>query len=251
VLRFFIAFCVIFLSIVVVVVVLVIAKGPAIVGWFVPTPSPGQMYPPAPAMPPPVSTPVEALLSQYESFLKSKAPAVFAALQPGLTDAEIDALEMKHGLKLTADLRGLYRWRNGTRPSANLDAFPNHQFVPLDVALSNRDDLRKQVSGTTPAQQQAYATYAGYRDAWVGLIVDAAGDGYFYDPARTEAQGSFFFCFAEDASYEFFPAFRNYLAAVVAGQQSGVFTASPGGVDTADFAKAQQLWEQAGAAPQR
>jgi hypothetical protein len=96
-----------------------------------------------------------------------------------------------------------------------------------------------------------YATYAGHRDTWVGLIQDGAGDGYFYDPARTEAQGSFFFCFAEDGSYVFFPAFRNYLAGVVAGQKSGVFTAGPTGVDTADFGKAEQLWKCYGAEPKR
>jgi hypothetical protein len=63
--------------------------------------------------------------------------------------------------------------------------------------------------------------------------VDLAGDGYFYDPGRSEAQGWFFFCFAEDGSYVFFRAFRNYLAAVVEGEKTNVFTGGPGGVDTA------------------
>jgi hypothetical protein len=132
--------------------VLLRIKGPSMLGWFLPVPSPEEMYPPAPAMPPAVSTPIEDLLSQHEAFLKSKAPRVFSSLQPGLSDAEIDALETKHGLKLTSDLRALYRWRNGTPPGANVDAFPNHRFVPLDVALTNRDDLRKQVKAGTPAQ---------------------------------------------------------------------------------------------------
>jgi hypothetical protein len=83
------------------------------------------------------------------------------------------------------------------------------------------------------------------------VIVDLAGDGYFFDPGRSESQGSFFFCFAEDGSYEFYPAFRNYLAAVVAGEKAGVFVAGTGGVDTADFGKAQELWQRYGAAPQR
>jgi len=201
-------------------------------------------------MPPTVATEVEDLLAQYEAFLKTKTSAVFSALQPGLSDTKIDAIEKEYHLKLTDDLRALYCWHNGTQLTANVDAFPNHQFVPLDVALANREDLRRQVQAGTPAQQQAYAALAGHRGAWLGLIVDPAGDGHFFDPDRTESQGSFFFCFAEDSSYVFYPAFRNYLAAVVEGEKAGIFVAGPRGVDTADFVKAQQLWERYGAAPQ-
>ncbi|MBW3538979.1 MAG: SMI1/KNR4 family protein [Planctomycetes bacterium] len=202
-------------------------------------------------MPPAVSTPVENLLSQYEAFLKSKAPSVLSALQPGLTDSEIDALERQHGVKLTSDLRALYRWRNGTPRSANIDAFPDHQFVPLDVVFADRDELRKQVKAGTPEQQQVYAAFAGHRDEWLGLIVDVAGDGHFFDPGRSESQGSFFFCFAEDGSYVFYPAFRNYLAAVVNGQKAGVFAAGSLGIDTTDFEKALELWQRYGAAAPR
>lgn len=90
-----------------------------------------------------------------------------------------------------------------------------------------------------------------FPDPWVGLIVDAAGDGYFFDPKRSESEGSFFFCFAEDGNYVFYPAFRNYLAAVVEGQKAGIFVAGPHGVDTADFVKAQALWDRYGAQPAR
>jgi cell wall assembly regulator SMI1 len=245
--RVLIAVGVIFLAFVVLAVVLLRVVGTSMVGWLLP--SPEGMYPTAPAMPPVVSTRVEDLLSQYEAFLKSKAPAVFSALQPGLSDSEIDALEARHGLKLTPDLRALYRWHNGTPRSANVQAFPNHEFVPLDVALANRDALRKQVDAGTPQQRQAYEAFAGHRDAWVGVIVDLAGDGYFFDPGRSESQGSFFFGFAEDGSYVFYPAFRNYLAAVVEGQKAGVFMGGARGVDTADFVKAQELWQRFGAVP--
>jgi cell wall assembly regulator SMI1 len=248
--RGLIAACVIS-AIVFLAVVLLWMNRDAILLSLLSVPTAEQAYPHAPPMPPAVSTPVEDLLAKYETFLKSKAPAVFAALQPGLSDAQIDALEATHGLKLTGDLRALYRWRNGTPRAANVFAFPDHRFVPLDDALTERTVLRKQVKGTTPLQQKAYARLTGYRDAWVGLIVDDAGDGHFFDPGRSEAQGSFFFCFAEDADYVFYPAFRNYLAGVVAGADAGVFTAGPLDVDTADFARAQQLWEQFGGAPRR
>jgi hypothetical protein len=249
--RIYIAIGVALLVLIVAVVALVRLKGPAMLSRFFPIPSPEEMYPPAPAMPPVVAIPVEDLLATYEAFLKANAPAVLGVLQTGLSDSDIDKLETLHSIKLTNDLRALYRWRNGTPQSANLNAFPNHEFVPLDVALTNRDELRKQVESGTPEEQQIDAAYAGHRDAWLGLIVDLAGDGHFFDPARSESQGSFFFCFNEDGSSIFYPAFRNYLAAVVEGQKAGVFVTGPRGVDTADFVKAQALWQQFGAAPQR
>jgi cell wall assembly regulator SMI1 len=249
--RIFIAAGVAILVLVVAAVALIRLNWPALLSSFYPTLSPDEMYPPAPAMPPVVAAPVDDLLAKYEAFLKAKAPSVLAALQPGLSDAEIDKLEAAHSIQLTSDLRALYRWRNGTPRSANLDAFPNHEFVPLDVALANRDDVRKQVKTQTPEQQQVDAAFAGHRDAWLGLIVDLAGDGHFFDPTRSESEGSFFYCFNEDGSYIFYPAFRNYLAAVVDGEKVGIFVAGPRGVDTADFVKAQALWERFGAAPER
>lgn len=205
-------------------------------------------YPPAPPMPSVVSESTDELLVKYEQILKDRAPAVLSSLKPGLTDAEIDTLESKNGFKLTADVRALYRWHNGTASSAaTVDVFPDHRFIPLDQAVVDRDTLRGQVKSSSPAEQRAYASLAGYRDAWLDVIVDPAGDGYFFDPARSEPQGSFFFCFAEDGSYVFFPAFRNYLAAVLHGNESGTFAFGTLGAETKDFASAQALFLQFGA----
>jgi hypothetical protein len=116
--------------------------------------------------------------------------------------------------------------------------------VPLDEALATRQAVLDQVAAGSPAQQQAYATFAGHRDAWLGLIADGAGDGCFFDPARSEKEGSFFFCFAETGDYVFYPAFRNYLAAVIDGHEAGVFRFGNRG---ADFARAESLWGRYGA----
>ena len=209
------------------------------------------LYPQAPTMPPIVVTPVEELLSQYETFLKVKAPVVFASLQPGLTDSEIDVMEQKYSLKLPPDIRALYRWRNGTASTANVEAFPDHRFVPLDVALATRDIDQHQAKVAPVLQRLAYRIVAGHRDSWIGLIVDAAGDGHYFDPNRSESQGSFFFCFAEDGRYVFYPAFRNYLAAVVECQKSALFASGPLGVSTADFLRTQKIWLKYGASPAR
>ena len=54
-------------------------------------PSRDFFYPPASTMPAPVATSIEDLLGRYEKILASGAPKVLSGLQPGLTDAEIDA----------------------------------------------------------------------------------------------------------------------------------------------------------------
>jgi cell wall assembly regulator SMI1 len=215
------------------------------IGMFVP--APGNQYPAAPKMPPVAAKTVDDLLARYERLLAGRAPRVLAALQPGLTDAEIDALESKHGFRLPPDLRSLYRWRNGNAMPTSPVAFPDHRFVPLDQALAERDQIKQQVRAGTAAQQAAFATFADYRGAWLGLVVDLAGDGYFFDPNRSEAEGSFFYHFAENGTYVFFPAFRNYLAAVVEGVEVGVFGFDNLGSDTADLQRAQALWRKYGA----
>ena len=211
-------------------------------------PPPGVLYPPAPKMPAVVAESAEALLARYEKMLAAKAPRAFAALRPGLTAAQIDALETKHGFKLTPDLRSLYRWRNGEPPNGPTHIFPDHAFVGLDEAVAARDIVRRQVKAQTPAQRQAYDVFAGHRGAWLDVLPDGAGDGYFFDPGRTEAEGSFFFSFAETGSYTFYPAFRNYLAAVVEGHEKGVFAFGAQGAYTVDFEKAEAIWARHGAA---
>jgi cell wall assembly regulator SMI1 len=214
-------------------------------------PAPGELYPRAPAMPPAVPEPVEDLLERFERILRDRAPDVLASMQPGLTDVRIDELQSKHGFVLPHDLRALYRWRNGSPRDSRLDVFADHQFVALDEALSARDIYRRQSEDDTPAQRRAHATFSGHRDEWLDLIVDLAGDGYFFDPGRSEAEGSFFFCFAEDGSYVFFPTFRNFLAATIAGHESGVLKFASHGAETVDYVRARELWCRYGAANPR
>ena len=212
-----------------------------------PIPSPAQMYPDAPPMPAVVAEPPDVLLARFEGMLAQQAPQVLASLQPGLSDAQIDALEAKHQFKLTPDLRALYRWRNGSARDAKLAVFAEHRFAPLEEAIAKRDALRQQRQSAPADQRKLDDALIGHRDAWLGLIEDAAGDGYFFDPVRSEAQGSFFFCFAEDTTYVFFPAFRNFLAATIAGHESGALKFGPRGAETKDFGEAQKLWLRFGA----
>jgi cell wall assembly regulator SMI1 len=206
-----------------------------------------RMYPPAPKMPAIVPETPEKLLARFEQLLREKAPRVLAALQPGLSDAQIDALQTKGKFVLPPDLRALYRWRNGTPRDSDIDVFADHRFAPLDEAVADRDTLRYQVRSQGYFARQVFGLFAGHRQGWLGLIVDLAGDGYFFDPDRPESGGSFFFCFLEDGTYIFFPSVRNFLAATVEGHNKGVFKFGTRGAETADFARSFKLWEDYGA----
>jgi cell wall assembly regulator SMI1 len=223
--------------------VLVVVLG---LGWIlVPRAVQNFFYPPAPAMPAAVPETVETLLAQYERLLHDRSPKVLAATNPGLSDAQIDALEKKHQFTLPHDLRALYRWRNGTSDRF-VDTFADHRLVPLEEALAQRDALAGEVGKQGPFQRAMIWAFIGHRKGWLGVIVDASGDGCHFDPQRSESEGSFFFCFAEDMDYVFFPTFRNFLAATLEGQKSGVLGFGPQGAGTVDFERTVPLWDRYG-----
>src|SRR5881628_1301598 len=53
------------------------------------------------------------------------------------------------------------------------------------------------------------------KQSWVHVLDDGAGDGYFYDPERTDATGAFFYHMAEGGYYVWFPSFRNFVSGVM------------------------------------
>lgn len=54
-----------------------------------------------------------ALLEEYAAWLEQERPDYFKWLQPGATDAALDALEGDVGCEFPEALRVLYRWRDG------------------------------------------------------------------------------------------------------------------------------------------
>jgi cell wall assembly regulator SMI1 len=240
-------FLVVFGLLVVVVVIFSRIRPADLLIAYLGKPSAEELYPRPAMLPTVVNETVEELLARYEKLIEEKGPRIASTLQNGLTDAEIGALESQHHFKLTADLRALYHWRNGTPREALLNAFPGHEFTPLEDALKGRAAWQHELTAASPDDQRLHAVFTKHRESWLGLIVDGSGDGYFYDPDRLESEGSFFFSFAEDGHYIFFPAFRNYLAMVIEGCESGTFDFGDRGVETRDFEKSSMLQSKYGA----
>jgi len=172
-------------------------------------------YPKPHNLPPVVSQSVEQLLAHLQASLETNAAAVVRALQPGLPEAQISALEAQGGFRLSDDLRAFYRWHNGMATNSTLGLLPGQRFLPLEQCITERVVTEQQTSAAPSAQRAAFAVFAGHRKSWVHVLDDGAGDGYFYDPERTDATGAFFYHMAEGGYYIWFPSFRNFLSGVI------------------------------------
>ena len=204
-------------------------------------------YPKPKVLPPVVGHSTKFLLARLQLVLETNAPSVAAALQPGLSDAEITSLETSGGFRLSDDLRTLYRWHNGIARSNTVGLLPGQRFVPLDELVSERAIIRQQVSTATKVQKLAFAVFAGHRRTWIQIFDDRAGDGYFFDPNRSESEGAFFFHFAEGGYYLWFPSLRNFLSGVAECYESHFIKVANDnkGLDE-DYKETQKVWERLG-----
>lgn len=171
-----------------------------------PAPSDDELYPRPSELPQPTNRPLAELLAEYESAIQSLSPEAHETLQPGLSVEELDRLEDEYSIVLSADMRALYSWKNGSDPEKHIDVFPYMRFVPLAEALAARDSFRNSAK-----DKAVYDEWLGHRYSWVIVIEDAAGDGYFYDPDRREEASCFFYKSHDDVAYMFYPAIGNYI----------------------------------------
>lgn len=204
-------------------------------------------YPKPGSLPPVVSETMDQCLARLQATLDQHAPQVAQALQPGLSAAEITALEQKGGFRLSDDLRALYRWHNGMSASSTLGLLGLERFLPLEEIVQGQTVLRQQSAPANLVQRMAYAVFVGHRHSWVPVLTDNAGDGYFYDPERMDAEGAFFHHFAEDGSYLWFPSLRNFLAGLMECYETGAIkVAADGKKLEEDFSRSQKIWARFG-----
>ena len=224
-------------ALVVVIVVVLTLAGPSIQRSF--------FYPKPHGLPQVVSHTTEQLLARLQSVLETNAPFVASALQPGLSDAQIAVLESQSGFRLSDDLHALYRWHNGIARTSTIGLLAGQRFVPLDEIVQERSLVGQQVASGSGVQRAAYSVFVGHRTGWIQVLDDGAGDGYFYDPKRTDSEGAFFYHFAEDGHYLWFPSVRNFLAGVIECYESRAVRSGRDGKSLdEDFDRTQKIWER-------
>lgn len=206
----------------------------------------GVHSPKARTLPPVVADTTEQLLARLQSVLQTNAPAVAQALQPGLTDTQIVALESQGGFQLSDDLKALYRWHNGMATNSTIGLLPGQRFLPLDYIVADRAAQARSMASASALQKAAMAVLT-HRQNWVQILDDGAGDGYFYDPKRSDAEGAFFYYLSEEGYYVWFPSLRNFLSGVIEAYQTGAVKPSSDGksLDGA-YDKMQPIWDKLG-----
>src|SRR5437763_1877944 len=95
-------------------------------------------YPKPNGLPAVVPQSLEHLLAHLQSALETNAPAVTQALQPGLSETQISALEAQGGFRLSDDLRAFYKWHNGMATNSTLGLLPGQRFLPLEQCVGER-----------------------------------------------------------------------------------------------------------------
>jgi cell wall assembly regulator SMI1 len=84
---------------------------------------------------------VRHLIERMDRWLAANRPDYYALLQPGVSDAELDAFETKFGMKLPLAFRELYRWRNGQDPMSFVSLQDNRSFCTLQEIVSTKEEL--------------------------------------------------------------------------------------------------------------
>ncbi|MCA0350810.1 MAG: hypothetical protein LCH85_02325 [Chloroflexi bacterium] len=79
--------------------------------------------------------PLMQLLAELDTFLEQHAPDLYGQLRPGVTEDQIDRLNVLLApLQLPDDVATLYRWHNGT--ANGMELFGDPDFLPLEEALA-------------------------------------------------------------------------------------------------------------------
>jgi cell wall assembly regulator SMI1 len=84
---------------------------------------------------------VQPLLERMERWLAANRPDYFEQLQPGVSDAQLDAFETQFSLTLPVALRALYRWRNGQAEGNYKSLQMNRMFSSLESAADSKELL--------------------------------------------------------------------------------------------------------------
>jgi cell wall assembly regulator SMI1 len=131
-----------------------------------------------------VSADIKLLLLRLDASILQNDPVLYATLQPPLTDAQILALEKKYDTKVPAELKILYRWKNGQRQDNHTRSlFGNKTFMSLEEALLNRDELND--LATSEQVEDQFKIKNWWRVSWIPIFENGGGDYLCYDTEGT------------------------------------------------------------------
>ncbi len=160
---------------------------------------------------------VEAMIGRLDRWLEANRPDYFAGLQPGVTDAQLDAFEIQFALKLPAAFRALYRWRNGQANGNNESLQMNRMFSPLESVANSKMLLDGMIGSDFDRPEW-------WRRGWVPFLSNGGGSHLCLDVAAEDGgqpgQLVAFWKADEDRPVKY-PSVEAWLADLVESMESG------------------------------
>lgn len=119
---------------------------------------------------------MQAFLNKLDSHISSKRAGYYKCLQPGLSAVEIATLEQTFDVKLPADIKALYEWKNGQQSDCYEAFVNNSMFLPLQHALETAKENTEMIGSDFELENWWHA-------AWIPLFDNGGGDYICYDTA--------------------------------------------------------------------
>ncbi len=160
---------------------------------------------------------VAALLHKMDRWLASHRPDYYTLLQPGASEAELDAFEVRLSLKLPEAFRQLYRWRNGQDAGSDDPLEFNRTFMTLEEVASAKEELDSMIG--FDFEDPKY-----WRRGWVPFLHNGAGSYLCVDVVGEDGghagQLIAFWKRDQDRPIEH-PNVKGWLAALVTSMENG------------------------------
>jgi cell wall assembly regulator SMI1 len=160
---------------------------------------------------------VKPLLARLEYWLKTNRPDYLARLQPGVTDAQLDAFEAQFSLQPPTAFRDLYRWRNGQEEGCSASLQMNRMFSPLEAVADTKEMLNGMIGFDFDREDW-------WRRGWIPFLSNGGGSHLCLDVAAEDGgrvgQLVAFWKADEDRPIEY-PSLEAWLEDLVSSMENG------------------------------
>ncbi|MBV8327213.1 SMI1/KNR4 family protein [Chryseobacterium sp.] len=117
---------------------------------------------------------MENILQELDSNIKISRPELYRDLKNPLGEHEIQRLEERYHVRIPANLKTVYQWKNGQK-SSSYEAFVNNSmFIPLEESLEIATELTSMIGTDFEAENW-------WNENWIPIFHNGGGDYICYD----------------------------------------------------------------------
>jgi cell wall assembly regulator SMI1 len=160
------------------------------------------------------------LIQRLDKWLAAKRAPYYKELNPGASPQDLDGFEFKFEIKLPADFREFYQWRNGQSGYASFQF--NLMFSPLADITDTKDTLDGMIGFD-------FEDPKWWRRSWIPFLNNGGGDHWCLDLTAEDGgtPGQILVFYHDDATRQAkHPSFNAWLFDLVASMESGKYKIS-------------------------